>query len=544
MALCHLYCNRILQGHPAYGFIDEGSTDRFVLRRMLERTKVKDNVVIATTKLFVAKYKPPFVQWPSPKFGACPDPVLEWLSHTLPFHFVTGGVDEDVEKLAITVISKLLCSPSSPSPQIIANCILLACVMVGVQFDKKDIVRVDKSSVLHQLAELLWTQFRNAFWTLDESNLDSDSTGCRRAWDLTDVICRMLQLGLPDLPPSQEMWNLDVCGKIYSRARSSERYQSAALRKVQRFRFAVVADQSRWDPPWLWQHQISWKDNSHLPEDFDWLVDYLSDVCLNDHETASDILVLLSSMRVSCSPAKQPLYIEQLIACMGSSMPPHLRHAALCAAHSSREVLTSIDVVDDADIVLTKFSPAILTAVCPQPGATSTDGGPDCFFHPDRDLYYLELIFALARNSHWRPHLHCQIDRAIRMIAACCESPEPHAFYLGGIFLRMTSEQVSATSLSSITDQQWWDILRKAWWSAFLIMNNTHCIEFLPVLVGRTKKYLCIASKDDLEQLIRRIDRLIVGVEARELPEQIDGVGVAVKELRGIANDMLAKFSS
>jgi hypothetical protein len=144
MALCHLYCNRILQGHPAYGFIDEGSTDRFVLRRMLERTKVKDNVVIATTKLFVAKYKPPFVQWPSPKFGACPDPVLEWLSHTLPFHFVTGGVDEDVEKLAIIVISKLLCSPSSPSPQIIANCILLACVMVGVQFDKKDIVRVDK----------------------------------------------------------------------------------------------------------------------------------------------------------------------------------------------------------------------------------------------------------------------------------------------------------------------------------------------------------------------------------------------------------------
>ncbi|KAG1865048.1 hypothetical protein DFJ58DRAFT_772162 [Suillus subalutaceus] len=537
MALCHLYCNRILQGHPPYGFIGQGSTDYFVFRRMLERAKVKDNVVIATTKLFVAKYKPPFVSWSSPKFGACPDPVLEWLSHALPFHFVTGRVDEDVEKLAITVISKLLSSPSSPSPQIIANCTLLACVMVGIQFDKKDIVRVDKSSALHQLAESIWAQFRKAFWALDGSDLDSDSTGCRRAWDLTDVICRMLQLGLPDPPPSQEMWNLGVCRKIYSRARSSERHQSAALRKVQRFRFAVVTDESRWDPAWLWQHQISWKSNSHSPKDFDWLVDYLGDICSNDHETAGDILVLLSSMRVNCSPAKQHQYIEKLIACMGSSMPPRLRHAALRAAHSSREVLAFINVVDDADMVLTKFSPAILTAVCPQPGATSTDGGPDCFFHPDRDLYYLELIFALAKNSYWRPHLHCQIDRAIRMIAVCCESPEPHAFYLAGIFLRMTLEQVSATSLSSITDQQWWNMMKKAWWSAFLIMNNARCIEFLPVLVEGTKKYMCIASKYDLEQLIRRMDRLIVGVEMR-------GVDVAVKELRGIANDMLAKFSS
>jgi hypothetical protein len=143
MALCHLYCGRILQGHPAYGFRGEGSADRWVFEWMLERTKVNDNVIVATTKLFHANYEPRW--WPSPpKFLACPDSVLEWLSRTLPFHFAIGRVDEDTENLAMTVVSKLLCSPSSPSPQIVANCTLLACIMVGVQFDKKDIVRVDK----------------------------------------------------------------------------------------------------------------------------------------------------------------------------------------------------------------------------------------------------------------------------------------------------------------------------------------------------------------------------------------------------------------
>jgi hypothetical protein len=143
MALCHLLCGHIIMGHPTYGLFGQGRTLYDVFGQMLERTKANDNMLVATTKLFVTKYGSPF-RWSSPKFGACPDPVLEWLSHTLPFHFVIGRVGKDVEKLAVTVISNFLCSSSSPSPQIIANCTLLACVMIGVQFDKKDIIRVDK----------------------------------------------------------------------------------------------------------------------------------------------------------------------------------------------------------------------------------------------------------------------------------------------------------------------------------------------------------------------------------------------------------------
>jgi hypothetical protein len=350
------------------------------------------------------------------------------------------------------------------------------------------------------------------------------------------------------------MWRLDMCREIYSRAGNSP----AGLQQAQSFRFIVKPNESPLAPSapaWLWRHQILWQNNSHLPKDFDWLVDYLDNVYSNNYETAGDILVLLSSMRVNCSPAIQRLYIEKLITCMGSSMPPRLRHAALRAAHSFREVLASADVVDDADMVLTKFSLAILTAVCPQLGTTPTDDGPDCFFHPDRDLCYLELIFALAGNSVWHPHFSRDghIDRCTSIIAKSCDfkmhnnykiyrGHQPHAFYLVGIFLRTTPEELSVTSLSSITEHQWWDMMRKAWYLAVLVFGNTHFVELLPVLVERTKKYMCSASGSDLEQLIDDVDDLM-RLAKQGRPEQREGVAVAAKELRGKASDMLAKIS-
>ncbi|KAG2032631.1 hypothetical protein BDR03DRAFT_969648, partial [Suillus americanus] len=164
----------------------------------------------------------------------------------------------------------------------------------------------------------------------------------------------------------------------------------------------TVANVSR-DPADLWYAHWSLQGGSHSPEDFDWLVDYLDYIYSDDHEAAYVILLLLGSMGVRCSPAKQHLFIERLIACMDRTMPPHLRQAALRAAHSAREEMASIDAIDDArlrDMVLTKLSPAILSVVCPPPGAT-----PDEYSDPTtnyfRDLCYLELVFA----SNWYPHL-------------------------------------------------------------------------------------------------------------------------------------------
>ncbi|KAG2064734.1 hypothetical protein BDR04DRAFT_232354 [Suillus decipiens] len=549
MALCHLYCHRILQGRPACGFRGEGHADVYVFQEMSHRTKVNYDVFAATNNLFVTNYEESHYPLSSLEFGACPDsvPLLEWLSRVLPFYFVTGGMSEVGKELAITVISKILCSPSPP-PQIMANCTLLACVMVGVQFDKKDVVRIDKSSALHELAWSLWTQFEKV-WTSDRGHplLDKYNMGIRQEWILLDTICRMNELDIISPILSHMMWVVGVCRKIYSWARSSQHNDStSALVKVQCFRFTIESSQDGpypTEPAWLWNHQIAWQGDPHSPEDFDWLVDYLGDVCSNDYETAGDILVLLNSMGVSCSPAKQRLYIEKLIACMGSNMPPRLRHAALYAAHIFREVLTFIDVVDDADVILTNLSHSILTAVRPRPGATPTydsviwnaiptnDDDPDFFFHRDRDRRYLELIFSLARNSHWRPHLHCQIDRAIGMIAICCNLDDWHAYFLVGFFCQMTSEEVSATSLSSITEQQWWDMIRLAWNLARYTTDDTHGVEFLLVLVERTKKHMRFTSIYYLEQLIYNVDAVIGELE-KCLLEQKEAVADAMKELK------------
>ncbi|KAG1855861.1 hypothetical protein C8R48DRAFT_305685 [Suillus tomentosus] len=65
--------------------------------------------------------------------------------------------------------------------------------MVGTQVAKKDIVRIDKSSVLPRLRESLLTQFQKALWAWDRGEIEKYSTGIAyRAFSLLDIICRIL----------------------------------------------------------------------------------------------------------------------------------------------------------------------------------------------------------------------------------------------------------------------------------------------------------------------------------------------------------------
>ncbi|KAG2044101.1 hypothetical protein BDR03DRAFT_350247 [Suillus americanus] len=212
MALSHLYCGRVLQAYPGRDeYLGQRRDDFTVFYEMLSRQDAQAYELALTTKLSFSRRIRAF---PS-GLEDCPDSVPEWLSHILPYHFVTGQVDKDVETLAVTVVSKLVCSPCSPSPQIIANCALLACVMVGGQFDKKDIVRIDKSSALRRLGPSLLAQFRQALWTYGGGR---HSTGvARRAWNLLHVICRMLDLARADVPSFQEAFrqNLNMCRKTF-----------------------------------------------------------------------------------------------------------------------------------------------------------------------------------------------------------------------------------------------------------------------------------------------------------------------------------------
>ncbi|KAG1820663.1 hypothetical protein EV424DRAFT_1347163 [Suillus variegatus] len=339
--------------------------------------------------------------------------------------------------------------------------------------------------------------FQKVLWAWDGSE---DSTGdARRAWNLLDVICRILELAGYHDPSYHIMRNLKLCRKLYSRTRSSKQNDASvllvALRNVLHFTFAA-ANISR-DSAELWYASPFW---AGPPEDFDWMVDYLNDIYSDDHEAAYDILLLLGSIRGSYNPAKHHMFIENLIACMDSNIPFHLRHAALRAAHSAREEIASIDAIDDArlrTIVLTNLSPAII------------------------------------------------------MIPKYCNSEyySQHAFCIAGILLRIAPEQTSDTSLDSVTEQQWWDMMRCVWYYLPYIIRETRDSKLL-VFVDRTKKYMQIASKSSLEiqNLIGKVDDVLKSMEPEIPPEvglnmqgleQAEGFTIAVKDLRTVASNML-----
>ncbi|KAG1868534.1 hypothetical protein F4604DRAFT_1927411 [Suillus subluteus] len=548
MALSHLYYGRILQGHGEffgpgrrdYEIFSEMNlwnidTANVMSKNMTRIVTANDTVLTATMNLCLPEDGNRQLAW-NP-LDDCPDYVTEWLSHSLPYHFVTGRVNQSIEAFAIKVISKLLSSPSSPSNQIVANCTLLACVMVELQFDKKDIIQIDKSAALPQLTQYLLMRFQRVLWAWDGGDLEKDSTGVtRQAWNLLDIICRILELAQSHYKPSSDtIRNLDI---IPGNCRMVCRMHCASRSPLPK-RLGTPAD--------LWDYSYSslGAGDSHSPEDFDWLMDYYLDIYSDDQEVASDILCLLGVTKVRCSPAKQHQFIESLIACMDSNMPIHLRYVALRATHIVREEIVSIDTIDAKlrDMVLTKFSPAILTTVCPRPGTTLADDPHH--FHYRRDLCYLRLIFTLARDSNWHPHLFGDhhIDRCISMVGEYCESYSRCPFYLSGILLRIPSEQLSVASLDAITKQQWWDMMRLAWRYAEFVIDDIHCFEFLPVLVEGTKMYMHIASEDDLRELVGYVDDVLRAQRRRD-SEQGEGecVVVAVKEFRTVVSVMLEKL--
>ncbi|KAG2155277.1 uncharacterized protein EDB93DRAFT_1129866 [Suillus bovinus] len=96
-------------------------------------------------------------------------------------------------------------------------------------------------------------------------------------------------------------------------------------------------------------------------------MDYLNNVHSNDHETAAT-----STISVHCEP--------------------HRMHV------SSREIL----VTTDAN------------------GATPAKDSPDCFFHYQHELCYLELILALASNFKWHPYLFVDYHTSQRSIRGFC----------------------------------------------------------------------------------------------------------------------------
>ena len=86
----------------------------------------------------------------TPTLSSVSDATLLWLSQVLPYVFLLhNDIDEltQMEDLAVNIISMLLevkVPQKAPSAQVLANCTLLAGILLGLNVDKAVLVKVDK----------------------------------------------------------------------------------------------------------------------------------------------------------------------------------------------------------------------------------------------------------------------------------------------------------------------------------------------------------------------------------------------------------------
>ncbi|KAH7919666.1 hypothetical protein BV22DRAFT_849551 [Leucogyrophana mollusca] len=144
--------------------------------------------------------------------------------------------------------------------------------------------------------------------------------------------------------------------------------------------------------------------------DFQWAADFLDHHCGPQDETAvGDMFVMLYQTCDISLWANEPAFVKAIIVAMEPDKPTRVRHAALRTAWEIREALRS---PGNAILpLLPAFSSALRSAVLTNIHSeedTTTWDSPDGFFDWQRDLCYLQIIYALVRSSGgiWDRHLH------------------------------------------------------------------------------------------------------------------------------------------
>ena len=179
---------------------------------------------------------------------------------------------------------------------------------------------------------------------------------------------------------------------------------------------------------WLFMHRVGPTEDEmcwigppegYTPAQLDLLVDYLLRLCEGtNYEAIGDTFVILAGLRGSpTSEEKKRLYIETTVRCMGHDQSVYVRHAAMSAASAIRTEVVSLGRDDESFREL--FSRNLILAIS-VPEVTShqqistslEDNKPfyeDSFCVTRRDLCYLNLLSALAREPIWHEDLnrHC-----------------------------------------------------------------------------------------------------------------------------------------
>lgn len=242
----------------------------------------------------------------------------------------------------------------------------------------------------------------------------------------------------------------------------------------------------------IWNSNLCWSysdGRKPVPEEFDWLVDYLADIIEHDRDDgtlAGDALLVLSGMRGLGSSVKQSSYITSIIRCTGSKYP-RIQHAALRAICEAKEELIpsySMPQVIDTKLV-DELSRSFVPAVRPNYNSVLDESG---------DLNYINLIYGLTKHKEWCQRLAFDgnLQQCISLIDTVREYDRSVGFYLTVIIGRIhpTGKDLPSVSNADL-GRPWRLLIRNTWLHARSSISHDSIshddyIDGIPVLVSVT----------------------------------------------------------
>ncbi|KAG2052482.1 hypothetical protein BDR06DRAFT_524238 [Suillus hirtellus] len=502
----------------------------------------------------------------TPTFSSASDATLLWLSQVLPYVFLLHkDIDElaQMEDLALSIISMLLeanIPNKAPSAQVLANCTLLAGILLGLNVDKMVLVKVDKSAAIDVLVTKLLVCLQGCVDGAHPQHYASRAKKC-----LPHAL-RIIELtGAVPLDGSFFRAGLACCKEIFLGCSAISDNETEDTEDMQRRLFeagaalhtAICIPQGplgyiyQPDDSFLyWYGDFTWAHDTRSSHEFEWLIDYICELReLEGYEvedTLADALLASSAMKSLGSRTREAAYLEVLLWSMGPEQPARLRYAALRATYEARRTLLA--AIEDTNGYanlrekLLALSPAILTAISP-----SVEGSHGVLFDEGRDGCYLNLLFTLVKNPAWcsRLSLDDHINRCISLMAEAADS-NPHAFYLAGIFLRITAvSKVLELPLDDMFSRAKLSPLVPGAWDAFpsvYLSCNDDCVEILPDLTELTLEYIPL-DRFALETLHERIDWVLDVLRKYSEPESvISAVETLLKVVRTRLNSPLVSI--
>ncbi|KAH7921776.1 hypothetical protein BV22DRAFT_1038268 [Leucogyrophana mollusca] len=415
-ALVHLYCNRLYLEFKPYwrgGFWNPRLAPLFACLRCDCYDRSAAFICDIGFLLFCG---------PDARFPQVPDTCYTWVSHLLPHVLSTLPWHKPVTQWAVEVTIGLVTRPFPPR-KILADCLLSAAIVMGIDVDKRELVKFDKSLVagmlLRRTLQILPTACR-----ITEAPMNVESHAMR----LLQPLSLCFDAGIePDFGACESKecgcevieWGWHTCqsivGKLWSTSELSDPEEAMSEEeRSEMWRTARAAlhlsasmaccgyDQDNFSGQWTrWRPNYGGHRGRPVIDGPVWAIRFLNEhYDVRDPIAVADTFTMLSQARDIHQWADSPAFVGAIIRAMGPDQPTRIRHSALRAAWEIRNALGCPK--DAIRSLLPDFIAALHSAVTANldpPDSTTITDSVNRFIDLDRDLCYLQIVFALTQNS-------------------------------------------------------------------------------------------------------------------------------------------------